>query len=218
MKLVLLGPPGTGKGTIAKFIEVRFGCVHISTGDLLRDEVVQATSIGKEIEPLMNSGKLVDDDIVLKILKKKLLSIKGKSFVLDGFPRNLNQGKLLENLLDDALGSKLDLVVEIDSSKEIIVKRLSARRQCVSCKRIYGLDVPSKKVGVCDECGSETVLRKDDEADIVMARLYLYEQITKPLSDFYEKKGILKKIDGNRSLQDIFAEVEVALSKFEKSD
>ncbi len=216
MNLVLLGPPGTGKGTIAKFIEIRFGCVHVSTGALLRDEVANKTSLGNEIEPLLHEGKFVADDVVHKILKKRLLSVKGKSFVLDGYPRNISQGKDLDALLAE-LGIGLDMVLEIDSDRGLIVKRLSARRQCVSCKRIYGLDVPSKKEGVCDECGSETILRSDDATEVVKSRLYLYDQITKPLSDFYEKKSLLRKIDGNRSLQEIFAEVEKMLLKFEKA-
>src|SRR3989339_1863007 len=120
MNLVLLGPPGTGKGTIAKFIEVRFGTDHISTGDLLRQEVAEKTQAGKHIEPMMNSGQLVEDGLVLRILRKKLGSLKGKSFVLDGFPRNINQGKLLEKLLSD-MCLELDLVLEIDSPQDIIV-------------------------------------------------------------------------------------------------
>src|SRR3989344_216200 len=215
MNLVLLGPPGTGKGTIAKFIELRFGCVHISTGDLLRDEVARRTKIGEAIAPLMNEGKLVDDKMVIEILGEKLGSINGKSFVLDGFPRNLEQGEMLEPLLN-SLGITLDLVLEVDSDREIIVKRLSSRRQCVKCKRIYGLDVPSKVDGVCDDCGFETVLREDDKPDVVRKRLGLYNEITKPLSKFYAKKLLLKKIDGNRSLHDIFLEVERLLSGFEE--
>ncbi|HIH10352.1 MAG TPA: adenylate kinase [Candidatus Diapherotrites archaeon] len=213
MNLVLLGPPGTGKGTIAKFIEVRFGTDHISTGDLLRQEVAEKTQAGKHIEPMMNSGQLVEDGLVLRILRKKLGSLKGKSFVLDGFPRNINQGKLLEKLLSD-MCLELDLVLEIDSPQDIIVKRLSARRQCVKCMRIYGLDVPSTVPGICDDCGSPTVLRKDDEPQVVRERLRLYGSITKPLSEFYQKKGLIRRIDGNRSLQEIFGEVEKVLSVY----
>ncbi|HLC92661.1 MAG TPA: nucleoside monophosphate kinase [archaeon] len=214
MNLVLLGPPGTGKGTIAKFIELRFGCVHISTGDLLRDEVAKKTQTGAEIEPLMNAGKLVDDGIVFRILREKLASIRGQSFILDGFPRNLEQGKMLDPLFD-SLGIALDTVIEIDSSEEIIVRRLSARRQCVKCRRIYGLDVPSKKEGICDDCGSETVLRDDDKPGIVKKRLRLYNEITKPLSAFYAGKKLLKKIDGNQPLKEIFLQLEQLLSSFE---
>ncbi len=214
MNLILLGPPGTGKGTIAKFIEVRFGLVHVSTGDLLREEVAGKTETGKRIEPLMNAGKLVDDSVVLEILRKKILELNGKPFVLDGFPRNVNQGKLLEPLLNE-LVVKLDAVLEIDSDDDVIVKRLSARRQCVSCKRIYGLDVPSRIDGVCDECGAKTVLREDDRPEIVLERLMLYKKITQPLSSFYAEKKILAKIDGNKPLQEIFLECENLLRRFD---
>ncbi|MCR4369468.1 MAG: adenylate kinase [archaeon] len=214
MNLVLLGPPGTGKGTIAKFIEERFGYTHISTGDLLRGEVAKKTEIGKAIEPVMNEGKLVRDVIVLEILKKKLSKVR-KNFILDGFPRNLNQGKMLDLLLEQ-LGIGLEVVLEIDSDENVIVKRLSARRQCVKCRRIYGLDVPSKKIGVCDDCGAKTVLRKDDAPEVVKKRLGLYNEITKPLSDYYASKGLLVKVDGNLPLQNIFSEVESILAQREK--
>ena len=209
-----MGPPGTGKGTISKFIEMRFGCGHVSTGDLLRDEVARKTAVGIRIAPLMSAGSLVADGVVVEILREKLRSIKGKSFVLDGFPRNLAQGKILEPMLD-GLGMPLDVVLEIDSRESLIVKRLSSRRQCVKCRRIYGLDVPSKKAGVCDDCGSQTVLRDDDRPDVVKRRLHLYNKITRPLSDFYGKKGLLHRIDGNRPLPEIFRDAEALLSSLE---
>ncbi len=212
MNLILLGPPGTGKGTIAKFIEVRFGLAHVSTGDLLREEVAEKTDIGREIEPIMNAGQLVEDSIVIQILRKKLSRLR-KNFILDGFPRNLNQGELLDPLLAE-LGIKIHLVLDIDSDRELIVKRLTSRRQCVKCHRIYGLDVPSKAEGVCDDCGSETILREDDRPDVVRKRLALYNEVTRPLSDFYAQKKLLQKIDGNRTLQEIFVEVEKLLSPY----
>ncbi|HZX34346.1 MAG TPA: adenylate kinase [archaeon] len=212
MKLVLLGPPGTGKGTIAEFIEVKLACRHISTGDLLRQEVAKKSGIGKEIEPVMNAGKLVDDAIVLKLLKSELKGGNG-SFILDGFPRTLEQGKLLDSLLQE-MGISLDAVLEIDSPDELIVKRLSARKQCAKCGRIYGLDVPPKNEGVCDDCGLKVIVRKDDSPKIVRKRLALYKEITQPLSGFYREKSLLIRVDGNRSLQEIFSEVEKLLSAF----
>ncbi len=212
MNLILLGPPGTGKGTIAKFIEVRFGLAHISTGDLLREEVAEKTDIGTRIEPIMNAGQLVEDQIVIQLLRKRLSQLR-KKFILDGFPRNLAQGEMLDPLLAE-LGIKIHLVLDIDSDQELIVKRLTSRRQCVKCHRIYGLDVPSKEEGRCDDCGSETVLRGDDRPEVVRKRLALYNEVTKPLSDFYEKKNLLHKIDGNRTLQEIFMEVEKLLAPY----
>ncbi|PIN85620.1 MAG: adenylate kinase [Candidatus Diapherotrites archaeon CG11_big_fil_rev_8_21_14_0_20_37_9] len=213
MNIVLLGPPGTGKGTIAQFISERFGCVHVSTGDLLREQVARKTDTGKKIEPIMNSGQLVSDEIVLNVLKLKLSGI-GTRFILDGFPRTLEQGELLEPILSE-LDISLNVVLEIYSSDDIIVKRLSARRQCTLCKRIYGLDVPSKEPGICDDCQGSTILRDDDKPDVVMKRLKLYKDVTEPLVDFYTKKGLLVKIDGNRYLQEIFKGVEKVLHEFE---
>jgi adenylate kinase len=214
MNLIVLGPPGTGKGTISKFIETRFNCTHVSTGDLLREEVAMQTELGKKIGPIMAEGKLIEDEIVLKILIDKLSKLK-KNFVLDGFPRNLNQAELLDHLLAE-LGIQIDVVLEIDSSDEVIVKRLSARRQCIKCKRIYGLDVPSKVEGKCDDCNSETVLREDDKPETVRKRLKIYNETTKPLIEFYKNKKILVKVNGNRTLHEIFQEVEKILSKYEE--
>ncbi len=213
MNLILLGPPGTGKGTIAKFIEKRFNYTHVSTGDLLREEVASETSLGKKIAPIIASGKLVEDEIEEKIVIEKISKLK-KNFVLDGFPRNITQGEHLDHLLNE-LGIKIDAVLEIDSSEDIIIKRLSARRQCTKCKRIYGLDVPSKEEGICDDCHSKTILREDDKPEVVKKRLKLYNETTKPLVDFYKKKKILVKIDGNRQLQQIFDEIEKLLQKME---
>ncbi len=210
MNLILLGPPGTGKGTIARFINQRFSCEHISTGDLLREEVVSNTKTGKEIKEIMNQGKLVDDSIVLAVLKKRIL--KSKNFVLDGFPRNLKQAEIFDALLNE-LGVSIDSVLEIDSTEEIIIKRLTARRQCPKCKRIYGLDVPAKKEGICNDDNEKLFIRDDDKEAVVKERLKLYKKTTLPLVDFYKKKGLLVKVDGNRSLQNIFGEVERVLTK-----
>ncbi len=212
MNLILLGPPGTGKGTIAKFIEVRFGLAHISTGDLLREEVAEKTDTGMKIAPIMNEGRLVDDSIVIEILRKKLSKVK-KNFILDGFPRNVTQAGMLDGPLK-GLGIRIHLVLEIDSDEDLIVKRLTSRRQCVKCHRIYGLDVPPKTEGVCDDCGSEIVLRGDDRPEVVRKRLALYQDVTAPVNEFYAAKGLLKKIDGNRTLQEIFIEVEKLLSEY----
>ncbi|VVC00133.1 Adenylate kinase [uncultured archaeon] len=216
MNLILLGPPGTGKGTIAEFIRQRFGFAHISTGDLLREEVANVTPIGKKIAEIMASGRLVDDAVVLSVLEGKIASMNGKPFVLDGYPRNLGQAKMLEELLE-RLRVKMDLALEIDSSEEVIVKRLSSRRQCSKCRRIYGLDVPSMVQGICDDCGAPTFLRDDDKPEVVKKRLLVYSEATRPLIDFYSGKKILKKINGNRTLQEIFSDVEGLLSGFQKS-
>ena len=214
MKLVILGPPGTGKGTIAKFVETRFNCYHISTGDLLREQVSLKTEVGEKIAPIMNQGKLVDDASVLEILKNKLTKI-GQNFILDGYPRTIDQGESLDKVLTD-LEMLLDSALFIDSPEEVIVKRLSARRQCTTCKRIYGLDVPSKKAGFCDECSGKTVLREDDAPGVVRERINVYNERSKPLLDFYKEKNLLVRVNGDRSLGEIFMEVERLLSKYEE--
>ena len=214
MKLVILGPPGTGKGTIAKFVETRFNCYHISTGDLLREQVSLKTEVGEKIAPIMNQGKLVDDASVLEILKNKLTKI-GQNFILDGYPRTIDQGESLDKVLTD-LEMLLDSALFIDSPEEVIVKRLSARRQCTTCKRIYGLDVPSKKAGFCDECSGKTVLREDDAPGVVRERIKVYNERSKPLLDFYKEKNLLVRVNGDRSLGEIFMEVERLLSKYEE--
>lgn len=213
MRLAILGPPGTGKGTIASFIEHRFDLVHISTGDLLREQVAKHTAIGHRIAPIMNVGKLVDEETVTEILKLKLKE-SGSSFILDGYPRTLLQTQKLEQVLKE-LKMPLDRVLFVDSPESVIVRRLSARRQCESCKRIYGLDIPSQEEGICDECGGKTVMREDDNSDIVRKRIKIYNETVKPLIDFYSSKKLLVTVNGDRSLQDIFGEIEKLLSTIE---
>ena len=211
MKLIVLGPPGTGKGTISRFIEAKFGCEHISTGDLLRNEVAKKTGIGKKIEHILNAGKLVTNETAMQVLSKKICSLKD-GFVLDGFPRNIEQAKLFDLLLSEQKIS-LDLVLEVDSDDKVVIERLSSRRQCVNCKRIYGHHVPSKKVGVCDDCGSKTIIREDDKSKAIKQRLKIYHETTKPLVDFYSNKKLLLKINGNQTLEKIFPQIEKILKK-----
>ena len=211
MKLIVLGPPGTGKGTISRFIEAKFGCEHISTGDLLRNEVAIKTSIGKKIRYILNKGKLVSNEIAMQVLSKKICSLKD-GFVLDGFPRNIEQARLFDELLIKQKIS-LGLVIEVDSDDNVVIERLSSRRQCVKCKRIYGHHVPSKKVGVCDDCGSKTIIREDDKPKAIKQRLKIYHETTKPLVEFYSNKNLLIKINGNPSLEKIFPVIEKILKK-----
>jgi len=207
MNIIFFGPPGTGKGTIAQYIHRKFGYVHISSGDLLRDEVKKKTKIGREITPLIKDGKLVEDEIIANIVSKKVKKLSKAGFILDGYPRNLNQAVMFDKFLQKSK-IKIDFVLNIDSEEKKIIERLSARRQCTSCKRIFGLDVPPREQGVCDDCGGELVLRDDDKPEVVKYRLELYKVLTEPVIAYFEKKGILIAIDGNEPLHKIFNKVE----------
>src|SRR3989344_7675466 len=207
MNIIFFGPPGTGKGTIAQYINRKFGFVHISSGDLLRDEVKKKTKIGREIAPLIKDGKLVEDEIIANIVSKKAKKLSKAGFILEGYPRNLNQAAMFDKFLKEKK-IKIDFVLNIDSEEKKIIERLSARRQCISCKRIFGLDVPPKKQGICDDCEGELILRDDDKPEVVKYRLELYKVLTEPVIAYFEKKGILIAIDGNEPLQKIFNKVE----------
>ncbi len=193
MKLVFLGPPGSGKGTYASRIEERFGWPQISTGDLLREEVKKGSEIGKEAEKYMKEGKLVPDEIVLKLLKERISREDCKNgFILDGFPRTLAQAEELEKITD------IDVVINLVVPKDIIVTRLSARRVCKNCGAVYNLRTLKPKVdGICDKCGGELYQRKDDTPEVIERRFEVYHEQTAPLIDFYRKKGILIDIECN---------------------
>ncbi|HDI02566.1 MAG TPA: adenylate kinase [Candidatus Aenigmarchaeota archaeon] len=193
MKLVFLGPPGSGKGTYASRIEERFGWPQISTGDLLREEVKKGSEIGREAEKYMKEGKLVPDEIVLKLLKERISREDCKNgFILDGFPRTLAQAEELEKITD------IDVVINLVVPKEIIVTRLSARRVCRNCGAVYNLRTLKPKVdGICDKCGGELYQRKDDTPEVIEKRFEVYHEQTAPLIDFYRKKGILIDIECN---------------------
>ncbi|MFH1255907.1 MAG: adenylate kinase [Candidatus Diapherotrites archaeon] len=212
MNIILLGPPGTGKGTIAQFIEQKFGFKQISTGDLLREEVKHGTELGKKAEPIMKSGALVPDELLSEILEKNLNKNLAKGFVLDGYPRTLNQARLLEQMLA-RLNAKIGLILDVETSEEEIVRRLSARRQCPDCKKIYGLDLPPKKEGVCDACGGKLMQRPDDREEVVRKRLETYRKQTEPLIDYYMEKKEFTRIEGGKPLKEMFAEIESLLRK-----
>lgn len=187
MKLVLLGPPGSGKGTYSSRIAKEFEIPHISTGDLLREEVKKGTELGERAKEYMNRGELVPNEIVLEILKQRLQQPDcERGFILDGFPRNLEQAKILGTI------ATIDLVIYLDVPDEIIIERLSNRRICRECGAIYNLkSMPPKVPGKCDVCGSELYQRDDDKPETIKNRLEVYREQTKPLIDHYKEKGIL---------------------------
>jgi adenylate kinase len=199
MKIVLLGPPGAGKGTQAELLSARFRVQKVSTGDLLRNAARSETKLGKVAKKYMDEGSLVPDDILIELVRNSISEMEG--FILDGFPRNLAQAEALSSMVDRFI------VVHIDVDEEEIVERLSKRRMC-RCGASYHLRYyPPKKEGVCDKCGFPLYQRDDDKEDVVRERLKVYKKETQPLLDFYSSQGILRIVNGNRRREEIFDEI-----------
>ncbi|MDP3804327.1 MAG: adenylate kinase [Candidatus Omnitrophota bacterium] len=213
MRLVLLGPPGAGKGTQGLVLSRKYNIPHISTGDILRDAVKGALPLGKSAKAFMEKGSLVPDEIVTGIVIERLK--KGdveKGFILDGFPRTLKQAHDLDGALSDG-ESRMDLVLYFETSSRVAIERLSGRRVCKACGRNFHIkNIPPSVEGICDKCGGELFQRPDDKEETVRNRLKVYEDQTKPLVEYYDKKGILRKVSGDlnvdsllKILSDIFA-------------
>jgi adenylate kinase len=200
MRLVLLGCPGVGKGTQAEGISKSFKIAHISTGNILRDEIKKNTYLGRKVENLVKKGNLVSDEIIIELIKNEISKHESSNgFVMDGFPRNLKQAKMFQDMLD-MLNLKLDKVVNIFVEKDEIIRRLSSRMVCSNCNSVYSIDdlknMPDTK---CSVCGGKLYKRKDDEKNIIEKRLELYETETRPLIDYYSKQNLLIDIDGSGS-------------------
>ena len=213
MNLILLGPPGAGKGTQAKRLIAEEKIPQISTGDILREAVRNGTELGKKADPIMKSGNLVPDELVVGIVQERLKADDcRKGFILDGFPRTIPQADALEKAIA-ALGKKIDAVISLEVPQETLLERLSGRRSCPKDGNVYHVvDNPPKKTGVCDACGSQLIQREDDQPEKITQRLVAYEKMTAPLKDYYGKKGLLRKIDGVGSPDGIFAAIRKAIS------
>ncbi len=202
MKLILLGAPGAGKGTVAKMLTRIDGSVQISTGDILRGAVQAGTDLGTEAQGYMDRGDLVPDSLIMGIMEKRLQEDDCKTgFLLDGFPRTIPQAEALTELLEK-LGIKLDMAVNIDVPRDVIFDRLCTRRTCENsdCQAIYNIkSMPPKKEGVCDKCGSAIVQRADETEKAIGHRLDTYNEKTAPLAGFYQGKGLLRTITGTSS-------------------
>ena len=208
MKIVMLGAPGAGKGTQAKMIAEKYTIPHISTGDIFRANIKEGTPLGLEAKSYMDQGKLVPDELTVKILLDRVAKDDCKNgYVLDGFPRTIPQA----NVLTEALAKqndKIDFAINVDVPDENIVRRMSGRRACVTCGATYHIEhVPPKKEGICDKCGSALILRDDDKPDTVLNRLKVYHDQTQPLIDFYNNEGILKEVDGTIDVKDVFESI-----------
>lgn len=208
MRLILLGPPGAGKGSQATFIKERYNIPHISTGDIFREHLRNQTELGKKAQTYMNKGQLVPDDLTIELVKDRLSQDDVKNgFLLDGFPRNLDQASALTEFLKSR-SEKLDAVVNIDVDKNSLVDRITGRRMCKDCKASFHVkNYPSKVDGVCDHCGGELYQREDDKEETVLKRIGVYETETSPLIDYYNQFGIVLNIDGNKKLEEVSAEI-----------
>lgn len=204
MNIVFLGPPGAGKGTQAKILIERYGIPQISTGDMLREHRAKGTELGKKAQEYMDKGQLVPDEIILDMVKERL-SQKDceKGFILDGFPRTVAQAEALDRILSE-MGKKLDFALALVVPDELLVERLTGRRTCKNCGMMYHIKYkPPKVEGVCDVCGGELYQRPDDNEETVRNRLKVYHESTAPLIDYYKKRGILREIDGSKSIEEI---------------
>ncbi len=201
MNLIFLGAPGAGKGTQAEKISEAFNIPQISTGNILREAVKNGTEYGLKAKEAMESGALVSDEIVIGILQDRIAKDDCKNgFILDGFPRTVPQAEAL-----DAMGIKIDKVIEIDVPDEKIKNRLSGRRVCEGCGASYHIEYnPSKVDGICDKCGAKTVIRKDDQPETVLERLAVYHEKTAPLKDYYANQGKLVTVEGQEEVADTY--------------
>ena len=195
MKIILLGPPGAGKGTIAKALMAQDGSVQISTGDILRAAVAAGTELGKKAEAAMKAGDLVTDELIMGIMEERLQQADcQQGYLLDGFPRTIPQAEALKALLQK-LGEKLDCALELDIPRDVIIDRLTTRRTCTHCGEIYNVkSKPPKVEGICDVCGSAIVQRDDETEEAILNRLDVYNEQTAPLVEFYRNEGLLVSV------------------------
>ena len=212
MNLILLGAPGAGKGTQAAELVKAFDIPHISTGDMFRAAVKEGTELGKQAKACMDAGKLVPDSVTIGIVRERLSKDDcKKGFILDGFPRTVEQADALTEILKD-LGLTLTRVLNINVPAEDLIERAVGRRICKKCGATYHTKFnPPKKEGICDVCGSELVLRDDDKPETVKNRLNVYHEQTQPLIDFYTEKGVLKTVDGTVPMEEVFAAITAIL-------
>mgnify|MGYP001487788302 CR=1 FL=1 len=204
MRLLLIGPPGAGKGTQAKFLVHHFTIPQISTGDILRENVRNKTELGNEAQKYMQAGNLVPDSLILNMMQERLEADDcSKGYILDGFPRTIPQAEGLYELLNN-LEQQLDCVIVMKISDQLIVNRLSNRRSCKECNQVFNLLYdPPQQAGKCNECNGPLFLREDDIADTIQQRLNIYHQQTEPVIEYYTKRGMIKIIDAKDSIQEI---------------
>lgn len=209
MKLVLIGAPGSGKGTLAGLLKSKYGWLHISTGDILRDEITKQTEIGQVAKDLIENGNFVPDQLITKMVENRLEKDDAKAgYILDGFPRTINQFNSMRGHIE------IDKVIHLDTDEDVIINRLTTRIQCPKCKEVYSTRTHS--LDVCSKCGEKLMVRKDDNLESIKHRLEVYENETKPIIECFRKENKLLDISGNLSPDETLVLVEKALGLWEE--
>ena len=208
MKIIMLGAPGAGKGTQAIMLADKYGIPHISTGDIFRSNIKAGTELGKKAKEYMDQGLLVPDELTTDLVVNRIEEEDCRNgFILDGFPRTIPQAKCLQEALKEK-NDHMDFAVNVDVKAENIIKRMSGRRACPNCGATYHIESSKPKVeGICDRCGHELILRDDDKPETVARRLEVYDDMTRPLIDFYTEEGILVSVDGSLDIQVVFEDI-----------
>jgi len=216
---IFLGPPGAGKGTQAKRVAQRSGMAHLSTGDMLREAVSRGTELGKLAKPIMERGELVPDDLVMKMIEERLARPDSAAgFIFDGFPRTLPQAERLDGILESA-GFGKPVVVDLSVSHDKLLRRLTGRWTCSVGGEIYNVyDAPPKTPGICDNDGGKLVQRADDRAEVVKERLAAYERATKPLTDYYQRQGVLHTVDAAANVDEVSRALSEIVERAERRD
>jgi adenylate kinase len=220
LNLILLGPPGAGKGTQAERLREDFGLPHISTGDILRAQVAQGTALGKEAQRYMDAGELVPDDVIVSMIRDRINTGDARDwFLLDGFPRNVKQADALAQALGE-LDRRLTAALLIDVPDDELVRRLAGRRVCVkNPSHIYHVEFdPPKHEGVCDQDGARLIQREDDKEETIRKRLDVYHSQTEPLIDYYDRAGLLRRFDGRRSAEEVHDHLRAAVATLRLED
>jgi adenylate kinase len=208
MNLVLLGPPGAGKGTLANLLKEQYKVCHISTGDILREEMKNNTPLGLEAKQFIDNGKLVPDEVVIRLIEQKLVGdveARKNGYLLDGFPRTKAQAQDLDKILKK-VNSPIDFVLYLEATLPIIIHRLTGRRVCKKCGAVFhATNRPPRKPGICDQCGSELYQRADDKEETIKTRMDVYLNSTQPIVDYYAQQGFLKKLNADQESEELQA-------------
>jgi adenylate kinase len=214
LNILLLGPPGAGKGTQAKRLEERYGMVQLSTGDMLRAEREAGSALGKQVQAIMDAGRLVSDEIMIALIASRIAKLGGKGFILDGFPRTVPQAEALDQMLAES-HIALDQVIELTVDEDALVDRISGRFNCKTCGASYhDRHHRPKQDGICDICGGRDFIRRpDDNAETVKARLDAYRKQTAPILPYYRARGVLRAVDGMAPIDTVTQQIETILNK-----